>query len=34
MGYKFLCLWENDIRNNPKIIQSKIKKHIRLNEGL
>ena len=34
MGYKFLCLWENDIRNNPKIVQSKIKKHIKLNEGL
>ena len=26
MGYKFLCLWESDIRNNPKIIRSKIKK--------
>ena len=34
MGYKFLCLWENDIRNNPKIVQSKIKKHIKLDEGL
>ena len=30
MGYKFLCLWESDIRNNPKIIRSKIKKNIRL----
>jgi very-short-patch-repair endonuclease len=26
MGYKFLCLWESDIRNNPKIVRSKIKK--------
>jgi G:T-mismatch repair DNA endonuclease (very short patch repair protein) len=30
MGYKFLCLWESDIRNNVKIIRSKIKKNIRL----
>jgi len=30
MGYKFLCLWESDIRNNLKIIRSKIKKNIRL----
>jgi len=30
MGYKFLCLWESDIRNNPKIVRSKIKKNIRL----
>jgi very-short-patch-repair endonuclease len=34
MGYKFLCLWESDIKNNPKIIQSKIKKHIKLDEEL
>jgi very-short-patch-repair endonuclease len=26
MGYKFLCLWENEINNNPKIVRSKIKK--------
>ena len=30
MGYKFLCLWESDIRNNVKIVRSKIKKNIRL----
>ena len=30
MGYKFLCLWKSDIRNNPKIVRSKIKKNIRL----
>ena len=30
MGYKFLCLWESDIHNNPKIVRSKIKKNIRL----
>lgn len=30
MGYKFLCLWEDDIRNNVKIVRSKIKKNIRL----
>jgi len=30
MGYKFLCLWESDIRENPKIVRSKIKKNIRL----
>ena len=30
MGYKFLCLWETDIRNNPKIVRSKIKKNIKL----
>jgi very-short-patch-repair endonuclease len=34
LGYKFLCFWENDIRNNPKIVQSKIKKHIKLDERL
>ena len=28
MGYKFLCLWESDIRNNPKIVRSKIKKGV------
>lgn len=33
MGYKFLCFWENDIRNEPHIIQSKIKRYIKLNEG-
>jgi len=26
MGYKFLCLWENEIKNNPKIVRSKIKR--------
>ena len=26
MGYKFLCLWESYIRDNPKIVRSKIKK--------
>jgi very-short-patch-repair endonuclease len=30
MGYKFLCLWENEIKNNPKIIRSKLKKNIKL----
>lgn len=30
MGYKFLCLWESDIKNSPKIVRSKIKKNIRL----
>lgn len=30
LGYKFLCLWECDIKNNPKIVQSKIKKYIKL----
>ena len=30
MGYKFLCLWENEIQNNPKIVRSKIKKNIKL----
>lgn len=30
MGYKFLCLWENEIKNNPKIVRSKIKKNIKL----
>lgn len=28
LGYKFLCLWERDIRNSPNIIRSKIKKII------
>lgn len=27
-GYRFLCLWESDIKNNPKIIKSKIKSTI------
>jgi very-short-patch-repair endonuclease len=26
MGYKFLCLWESDIHNNPKVVRSKLKK--------
>jgi very-short-patch-repair endonuclease len=26
MGYKFLCLWESDINNNPKIVRSRLKK--------
>jgi len=30
MGYKFLCLWESDIRNNPKIVRCKIKRNIKL----
>lgn len=30
MGYKFLCLWENEIKNNLKIVRSKIKKNIKL----
>ena len=30
MGYKFLCLWENEIKNNPKIVRSKIKRNIKL----
>lgn len=30
MGYKFLCLWENEINGNPKIIRSKIKNKIKL----
>ena len=30
MGYKFLCLWENEINNNPKIIRSKIKNNIKV----
>jgi very-short-patch-repair endonuclease len=34
LGYKFLCFWEDDIRNNPKIVQSKIKKHIKLDGRL
>jgi very-short-patch-repair endonuclease len=34
MGYKFLCLWESDIRKNPKIIKSKIKRYIKLDERL
>lgn len=32
MGYKFLCLWESDIRKDPKIVKSKIKKYIKLDE--
>lgn len=30
MGYKFLCLWEHEIKNAPKIIRSKIKRNIKL----
>ena len=29
-GYKFLCVWENEIRNNLKIVKSKIKRNIKL----
>lgn len=28
MGYKFLCLWETEINDNPKIVRSKIRKSI------
>jgi very-short-patch-repair endonuclease len=30
MGYKFLCLWETDINNHPKIVRSNIKQNIKL----
>jgi very-short-patch-repair endonuclease len=30
MGYKFLCLWETEIKNSPKIVRSKLKKNIKL----
>ncbi len=30
LGYKFLCLWENEINNNPKIVRSKIKRNMKL----
>lgn len=30
MGYKFLCLWENEIKENPKIVRSKLKRNIKL----
>ena len=30
LGYKFLCLWESDIHNNPKVVRSKIKRNIKL----
>lgn len=30
MGYKFLCLWENEINGNPKIVRSKIKNNIKV----
>jgi len=29
-GYKFLSLWETEIKNNPKIVRSKIKRNIKL----
>jgi very-short-patch-repair endonuclease len=32
MGYKFLCIWESDIRKNPRIVKSKIKRYIKLDE--
>lgn len=30
MGYKFLCLWENEIEGSPNIVRSKIKRNIKL----
>jgi G:T-mismatch repair DNA endonuclease (very short patch repair protein) len=30
LGYKFLCVWESDIRKTPKIVKSKIKRYIKL----
>lgn len=30
MGYKFICLWESEINNTPKIVRSRIKKNIKL----
>lgn len=30
LGYKFLCLWEHEINDTPKIARSKIKKIIKL----
>jgi very-short-patch-repair endonuclease len=30
LGYKFLCIWESDIRRDPKIVKSKIKRYIKL----
>ena len=32
LGYKFLCVWESDIRKDPKIVKSKIKRYIKLDE--
>ena len=32
MGYKFLCIWESDIRRDPKIVRSKIKRYIKLDD--
>mgnify|MGYP003342448595 FL=1 len=32
LGYKFLCIWESDIRRDPKIIKSKIKRYIKLDD--
>jgi very-short-patch-repair endonuclease len=32
LGYKFLCIWESDIRKDPKIVKSKIKRYIKLDE--
>jgi very-short-patch-repair endonuclease len=30
LGYKFICLWETDIHEHPKIVRSKIKSSIRM----
>lgn len=32
LGYKFLCIWESDIRKDPKIVKSKIKRYIKLDD--
>ena len=32
LGYKFLCIWESDIRRDPKIVRSKIKRYIKLDD--
>ena len=32
LGYKFLCIWESDIRRDPKIVKSKIKRYIKLDD--
>jgi len=34
LGYKFLCIWESDIRRDPKIVKTKIKRYIKLDERL
>lgn len=33
LGYKFLCLWEHEINENPKIVRSKIKRNISLDSN-